>query len=73
MASYDDSGNMTQDPNFYYTYDPENRLLKAAKSGGGGGSPLAEAVDSGLSYTTRKNRCRGRDRPCGRPPAQIRT
>jgi RHS repeat-associated protein len=44
---------MTQDPNFNYTYDPENRLLKATRrGGGGGGSALAEAVDSDLSYTT---------------------
>jgi YD repeat-containing protein len=51
---YDASGNMTHDPNFLYTYDPENRLIKARKSGQSAppGSALAEAVDSGLSYTT---------------------
>jgi YD repeat-containing protein len=51
---YDDSGNMTHDPNFLYTYDPENRLTKLHRSGQtpGPGGALAEAVDSGLSYTT---------------------
>ena len=44
---------MTADGHYSYTYDPENRLTQVEKPDPPTPDTLAQAVDSGLAFTTR--------------------
>ncbi|UCD52921.1 MAG: hypothetical protein JSW27_09825 [Phycisphaerales bacterium] len=49
--TYDDNGNLTFDDVYAYAYDPENRLI-AVSLAAAQGDPLAQALDTDLSFTT---------------------